>query len=86
MARKLRHSEPTVSESEVIEHDPELVRHSELISEINPKVALASIAKFDDQVEELKAAGVAEVFNLYAEAGSGFAEHVLERQKTSLSL
>ncbi len=59
---------------------------AELISEIHSKVALASIAKFDDQVEELKAAGVAEVFNLYAEAGSGFAEHVLERQKTSLSL
>ena len=37
---------------------------------------IAATAQFDDQVEELKAAGVHGAFNFYAEAGSGFAEHV----------
>ena len=58
---------------------------AQLIREFGFEVALASIAKFDDQVEELQAAGVDEVFNLYAEAGSGFAEHVLERQQSGVS-
>jgi glutathione-regulated potassium-efflux system ancillary protein KefC len=58
---------------------------AQLIREFGFEVALASIAKFDDQVEELKAAGVDEVFNLYAEAGTGFAEHVLERQQSGVS-
>jgi hypothetical protein len=40
--------------------------------------SIAATAKFDDEVEELKAAGVQAVFNLYAEAGYGFAEHVCE--------
>jgi hypothetical protein len=39
---------------------------------------VAATAKFDDEVEELKAAGMQAVFNLYAEAGYGFAEHVCE--------
>jgi len=29
-------------------------------------------------MEELKAAGVDVVFNLYAEAGAGYAEHIFE--------
>ena len=37
---------------------------------------IAATAKFDDQVEELKAAGVQAAYNFYAEAGYGFAEHV----------
>jgi predicted Kef-type K+ transport protein len=40
--------------------------------------SIAATAKFDDEVEELKAAGAQAVFNLYAEAGYGFAEHVCE--------
>jgi len=40
--------------------------------------SIAATAKFDDEVEELKEAGVRAVFNLYAEAGHGFAEHVCE--------
>jgi len=40
--------------------------------------SIAAIAKFDDEVEELREAGVHAVFNLYAEAGYGFAEHVCE--------
>jgi hypothetical protein len=37
---------------------------------------IAATAKYDDQVEELKATGVHAAFNIYAEAGTGFAEHV----------
>jgi hypothetical protein len=37
---------------------------------------IAATAQFDDQIEELKEAGVHGAFNFYAEAGSGFAEHV----------
>ena len=40
--------------------------------------SIAATAKFDDEIEELKEAGVHAVFNLYAEAGYGFAEHVCE--------
>ena len=39
---------------------------------------IAATAKFDDEVEELKNAGANTVFNLYAEAGYGFAKHVSE--------
>ena len=35
---------------------------------------IAAIAKYEDDSERLRAAGVDSVFNLYAEAGSGFAE------------
>jgi len=54
---------------------------AELIREFGFEATLASVAKFDDQAQELRAAGVDEVFNLYAEAGVGFAEHVLERKE-----
>jgi glutathione-regulated potassium-efflux system ancillary protein KefC len=40
--------------------------------------SIAATAKFDDEVEELKEAGVHAVFNLYAEAGYGMAEHVCQ--------
>lgn len=40
---------------------------------------LAATAHFDDQVEELKKAGVDAAFNFYHEAGTGFAEHASER-------
>ncbi len=40
--------------------------------------SIAATAKFDDEVEELKAAGAQAVFNLYAEAGFGLAEHVCQ--------
>ena len=43
---------------------------------------IAATAKFDDEVEELRQAGVHAVFNLYAEAGHGFAEHVCEFLET----
>ncbi len=39
---------------------------------------IAATGMFDDEVQELKAAGVQAAFNLYSEAGRGFARHVNE--------
>ncbi len=39
---------------------------------------IAAIAKFPDEVTALKEAGVGTVFNVYTEAGAGFAAHVEE--------
>jgi len=39
---------------------------------------VAATVKFEDEVEALKAAGVHAVFNIYDEAGFGFADHVIE--------
>ncbi|MGH8558892.1 MAG: cation:proton antiporter [Methylococcales bacterium] len=38
------------------------------------------IARFPDEVDELKALGVEAAFNLYAEAGAGFASHLLGKR------
>ncbi len=40
------------------------------------KGVVAAIAMFDDEVRELSAMGVDTAFNLYSEAGAGFANHV----------
>ena len=37
---------------------------------------VAATARFEDEIKPLKQAGASTVFNVYAEAGSGFAEHV----------
>jgi len=50
-----------------------------LMTEMKFAGSIAATAKFDDEVEALKEAGVQAVFNLYAEAGYGFAEHVCQR-------
>ena len=39
---------------------------------------IAAVARFDDQVEALREAGVHAAFNYYSEAGLGFAEHAWE--------
>ena len=39
---------------------------------------VAVIAKFGDEVEALQEAGATTVFNVYAEAGSGFVTHLFE--------
>ncbi len=39
---------------------------------------IAAAVKHDDCVQRMKEAGVDSVFNVYAEAGSGFASHVCE--------
>ncbi len=41
---------------------------------------IAATARFPDQVEELKEAGAHIVFNIYSEAGAGFAMHVIEKE------
>ena len=40
---------------------------------------LAAIAQYEDEVELLEAAGASTTFNVYAEAGTGFAAHVTGR-------
>jgi len=40
---------------------------------------VAATARYDDQIRELKEAGVHAAFNIFAEAGFGFAEHVCSR-------
>ncbi len=40
---------------------------------------IAATAKYDDQVEMLKEAGVDAAYNIYGEAGAGFANHVCEQ-------
>jgi len=42
---------------------------------------VASVAAFADQISELEEAGAHAVFDTFAEAGSGFAEHALERMQ-----
>lgn len=42
------------------------------------KGMVAGTAKYDDQVEMLKQAGMHAAFNIYGEAGAGFANHVSE--------
>ena len=37
---------------------------------------IATIARFTDETELLKKAGATAIFNIYTEAGAGFAEHV----------
>ena len=39
---------------------------------------IAAVARYDDEIEGLQKLGVDSVFNLYEEAGIGFAEHVCE--------
>ena len=48
----------------------------DMIKRNNYQGLLAAAVKYDDCVQTLKAAGVDAVFNVYAEAGSGFAGHV----------
>ena len=40
------------------------------------KGKVAATVKYDDQIEELQKAGADAAYNIYAEAGSGFADHV----------
>lgn len=46
------------------------------------KGKIATVAHYDDEIEDLKKLGVDSVFNLYEEAGIGFAEHVCEVMET----
>ena len=54
----------------------ETVRVTEMLRECGFDGVIAAVAKFDDHLQELKNMGVI-AFNFYAEAGAGFAEHVV---------
>ncbi len=47
-----------------------------LLKETGYTGKVAAVARYADEIEALKQAGVHAAFNLYAEAGAGFAEHV----------
>jgi hypothetical protein len=48
------------------------------LADIGFRGRIAAVARFDDQVEALREAGVHSAFNFYNEAGLGFAEHAWE--------
>ena len=39
---------------------------------------IAAVAKYPDEIQQLEEAGVHAAFNLFAEAGAGFADHVCD--------
>ncbi len=49
-----------------------------MIHDSGYETQIAASVKHDDDMLVLKKAGVDSVFNIYAEAGSGFANHVCE--------
>lgn len=51
----------------------------ELLIESRFTGKIAAIAKFPDEIEQLKQAGVHTVFNTFVEAGAGFASNVMEK-------
>ncbi len=62
--------------------------HMEVIKQLETKendTMIAALSRYDDEMEELKQAGVQVVFNLYAEAGSGYAEHIFKIFNQSLN-
>lgn len=47
----------------------------EQLKKLNCDLSVAAISRYEDEMIELKQAGVQVVFNLYEEAGAGFADH-----------
>jgi len=56
----------------------ELLAAIKMIKQTGYQELIAVAVKHNDYIEPLKKAGVDSVFNVYAEAGSGFANHVCE--------
>jgi Trk K+ transport system NAD-binding subunit len=52
------------------------------LKEIGYRGDVAAVARYDDEVEALRAAGVNTAFNIYDEAGAGLAAHVCESLET----
>lgn len=48
------------------------------LQQLNCSPQVAAISRFEDEMLELKESGVQVVFNLYEEAGAGFAEHAYQ--------
>ncbi|RLD76385.1 MAG: hypothetical protein DRJ10_13670 [Bacteroidetes bacterium] len=55
------------------------------LEKMNQKIMVASLSRYSDEMEELKQAGVEVVFNLYAEAGLGYAEHIFQSFNQSVN-
>ncbi len=62
----------------------ELLSAVEMIKQTGYKGLISAAVKHNDCIAPLKAAGVDSVFNVYAEAGSGFANHVCKENKFQL--
>ncbi len=62
----------------------ELLSAVEMIKQSGYQGLISAAVKHDDCIPLLKAAGVSSVYNLYAEAGSGFATHVCDSVGVSL--
>lgn len=56
----------------------------EQINTLNYKGKVAAIAKYTDEMEELENLGIDAAFNIYHEAGRGFARHVCEELEMDL--
>ena len=59
------------------DHGANMRAAAEMIT-LGYKGVIAATAQFDDEVEELKEAGVHAAYNIYGEAGYGFSSHVCE--------
>ena len=57
----------------------------ERLQQINFQGTIAAIARYDDQAKELAEAGTDAVYNIYSEAGFGFADHVCKNIESGLS-
>jgi predicted Kef-type K+ transport protein len=62
-------------------HEANLLAATRLAEDAAYDGQVAAIAQFDDELAELRDAGADAAFNFYAEAGTGFAEHVWERME-----
>lgn len=54
----------------------------EQLKDINFKGRITAIARYPDEVTLLKQAGATEAYDFYSEAGSGYAEHILDNTPT----
>ena len=50
----------------------------ERAKQANFKGRIAAVARYDDEVHRLKTGGAETAFNIYEEAGAGFANHVCD--------
>ncbi|MGF1753384.1 cation:proton antiporter [Vibrio makurazakiensis] len=57
----------------------------EQLKAINYQGQIAAIAEYQDQLDALKESGVDAAFNIYSEAGSGFARHVCKQLQPQLT-
>ncbi len=58
----------------------------ERLREISFPGRIAATARYPDEEERLYQAGATAVFNIYTEAGTGFADHVIEKNRQILEL